>query len=113
MLKSNKWDAAKDVLLASKRLECLEHLERKPRPYLKWNIEYWEPGIKEKRAALRDSLKSSPNDVQEQLQYDSVIGMTPSQIKDKLKEMGYPTQARNIQRLQELYQLALQEASQN
>lgn len=57
MYKSNKWDAAKDVLLVSKRLENLEDYHRKPRKYTKRNSEYWETAIKEKRSILRKHLQ--------------------------------------------------------
>ena len=113
LFKSNKWDAAKDVLLASKRLEILEHLERKPREYSKRNADYWESTIKEKRTALRESLKTPPNHDQEQdqLQPDNAMEMSPAQMRTRLKDMGHPTRARNLKRLRELYQLAIEEAS--
>jgi hypothetical protein len=45
--KSNKWDAAKDVLMAEERLRVLSDLEREPRPYKKKADNYWLDGIKE------------------------------------------------------------------
>lgn len=114
LYKSNKWDAAKDVILASKRLENLQHLERKPREYKKKNAEYWESTIKEKRSILRKNLRTPPDNIQEQDEIPiNVPGMSPPEIRAKLKQMGFPTRVRNIKRLQELYQLAMESAPQS
>ena len=109
--KSNKWDAAKDVLLVSKRLELLSECERTPRNYKKRNAEYWETTIKEKRACRRAAMKdsSSPADPNST---DDVANMTPENIKAKLAEMGIKTRLRNVKRLQELLENALELASQ-
>ncbi len=47
LTKSNKWDAPKDILLVSKRLQFTSQLEREPRAYTKRNGEYWSTEIKE------------------------------------------------------------------
>jgi len=47
--KSNKWDAASDVLKVMKWLERLRSIERTPRNYTKRKNEYWHNDIKEKR----------------------------------------------------------------
>lgn len=47
--KSNKWDAAKDILLLEHRQIELKHCEREKRKYDKKNTDYWEEGIIEKR----------------------------------------------------------------
>ncbi|XP_028394537.1 uncharacterized protein LOC114518738 [Dendronephthya gigantea] len=109
LFKSNKWDAAKDVLLVSKRLENLQDYERKPREYIKKNAEYWDTTIKEKRSLLRKSIQTPDEHNQEQ---DAVAEMSPPEIRAKLKKMGYPTKVRNAKRLQELYQIAIQSAAQ-
>lgn len=102
--KSNKWDAAKDVLLVSKRLELLSECERTPRNYKKRNAEYWETTIKEKRACRSAAMKdNSTNDV---------ANMATENIKAKLVEMGIRTRLRNVKRLQELLENALELASQ-
>ena len=41
LFKSNKWDAAEDVLLVGKRLENLQELQRTPRAYNKRTTAYW------------------------------------------------------------------------
>ena len=48
--RSNKWDAAKDVLLVGKRVEHLAECERTHIKYEKQNNCYWDNGIKENRA---------------------------------------------------------------
>lgn len=111
--KSNKWDVARDVLLVSKRLELLSDCEQTPRAYKKRNGDYWETEIKEKCARRRAVMKnsSSPADPNSRDEYD-VANMTPENIKAKLTEMGIRTRLRNVKRLQELLENALQLASQ-
>ncbi|CAB4025473.1 Hypothetical predicted protein [Paramuricea clavata] len=48
--KSNKWDAAKDVLQVEERLRYLSDLQRTPRQYNKKADEYWSAGICESRS---------------------------------------------------------------
>ena len=52
--KSNKWDAARDVLQLEGRQQALHHCEREKRKYEKQNSEYYNSGIvdsrKEKKA---------------------------------------------------------------
>ena len=48
--KSNKWDAAKDVLLAEERLGELNTLQRTPRNYKKKLEEYWSGEISANRS---------------------------------------------------------------
>lgn len=47
--KSNKQDSAADVLKLESRQWQLRHRERMKRSYTKYNTDYWETGIKEKR----------------------------------------------------------------
>lgn len=54
---------------------------------------------------------SSPADPYSSNEYD-VPNMTPENIKAKLTEMGIRTRLRNVKRLQELLENALQLASQ-
>ena len=92
LYKLNKWDAAKDVLLVSKRLENLQDFERKPREYTKKNAEYWETTIKEKRSILRKNLQTPADNTQEQDEApNDVVGMSPPEIRAKLKRMGFPS----------------------
>lgn len=104
--KSNKWDAAKDVLLVSKRLEALASYERTPRSYLKRNAEYWGKEIKEKRAKQKLSTKTTRMCEEEE---PNTENMSPKQLKDALKQMGVITRVRNVKRLQELYVDAMRE----
>lgn len=108
-MKSNKWDAAKDVLMVSKRLELLSECDRTPRVYKKRNAEYWETGIKEKRACQRAAIKNSTSPADHDSTND-VANMTPENIKAKLAELGIRTRVRNVKRLQELLENALKSA---
>ena len=107
--KSNKWDAATDVLLVSKRLETLSDCQRTPREYKKRNDDYWMSGIKEKRAKLR--LSKMPSNIPSERGNQSVDNMSPSEIRNILKEMGIRTRVRNVKRLQEMYSDALNAVS--
>ena len=113
LLKSNKWDAAKDVLFVSKRLELLSEYETTPRNYKKRNAEYWETKIKEKRVCQRAAITelSSPVNPDSTNECD-VANMTPEDIKAKLAEMGIRTRLRNVKILQEQLENALESASQ-
>ena len=64
--KSNKWDAAKDVLLVSKRVEALSSLQRTPRAYNKRNVQYWDHDLKAKRAKLRHKMEDEKKKPDEQ-----------------------------------------------
>jgi hypothetical protein len=113
LFKSNKWDASRDVLLVSKRIEKLQDYERKPREYTKRNAEYWETSIKEKRSTIRKNLRTPTTDnTQEQdEETNDVARMSPPEIRAKLKHMGFPTKVRDVKGLQELYLLAIQSVS--
>ncbi len=68
---------------------------------MKRNSSYWEAEIKEKRARKWlplipiDSNADSTNTI-------DVVAMTPSEIKQKLKEMGVKTRLTNIDKLHKL-----------
>ena len=47
--KSNKWEAAKDILNTESRRWELRHHEREKVTYTKRNIECWEAGIRQKK----------------------------------------------------------------
>ena len=60
--KSNKWDAARDVLQLEARQQALHHCEREKRKYEKQNNEYRGSGIvesHEKRMHSRDGASAS------------------------------------------------------
>ena len=53
LYKSNKWDAASDVLKVEARQWALRKSEREKRPYNKSNTEYWEKDLLEARSKKR------------------------------------------------------------
>ncbi|CAH3041501.1 unnamed protein product [Pocillopora meandrina] len=53
--KSNKWDAARDVLQLEGRQQALHHYEREKRKYEKQNSEYWNSGIVDSRKKRKHS----------------------------------------------------------
>lgn len=53
--KSNKWDAARDVLQLEARQQALHHCEREKRKYEKQNDEYWNSGIVDSRKKRKHS----------------------------------------------------------
>ena len=60
--KSNKWDAARDVLQLEGRQQVLHHCEREMRKYEKQNNDYWNCGIvdsRKKRKHSRGSVSES------------------------------------------------------
>ena len=103
--KSNKWDASKDVLLVLKRQEHLSNFERPPRQYHKRKAAYWETDINKKRAKQLSHIQSEKTSNLHETQVD-VENMTPTDIKEKLKEMGI-TSARNIKKLQQMFRDAM------
>lgn len=101
-MRSNKWDAPKDVLLVEKRLDHLSQYERTPRKYKKQNEEYWNANIKSSRAKRKRICTEQP---EENLQLDeisSVESMTAGEIKVMLNERGISTRLRTLKILQDL-----------
>ena len=104
--KSNKWDAAGDVLLVSKRVEALSHLYRTPRPYEKRKMEYWECQLKEKRAKHKHKMNSdkqthrhdgvNSNDMQ------NIEKTSLKDLREALRKCGIKTRVWNVKRLQEM-----------
>jgi len=47
--RSNKWDAARDILLTESRQWVLQHHERQKGTYTKRKLDYWETEISAKR----------------------------------------------------------------
>ena len=110
MQRSNKWDAAKDVLLVGKRVEMLENLERTPRSYLK-KARYWhdtnsESGIIATRAKRHRLCRTNVPMCDTENNTVNVENMTPEMIKSRLVELGIKTRVRNIERLGEIYRAA-------
>lgn len=104
--KSNKWDASKDVLLVLKRQERLSNFERTPRQYNKTKAAYWENDIKEQRAKQLSNIQAEKTSILHETQVD-IENMTPSDIKERLKEMGVTTRARNLKKLQQMFRDAM------
>lgn len=105
--KLNKWDAAKDVLIAEERLGVLSDLERTPRTYKKKLEEYWSEGIKTSRSK-RPRL-SNTEEVSDGTEDTS--SPTPEIILSRLKDMGIKTRVRKLSRLLDIYNIALQTQS--
>lgn len=93
--KSNKWDAARDVLLLEHRQETLKHCEREKRQYCKRKTTYWEDGIIETRkkrmkaCAREQHSNHSGADVQgNNSSTNEYIKMTVKQLKQEIKALG-------------------------
>ena len=107
--KSNKWDAAGDVLLVSKRVETLSQFHRTPRAYHKRKAQYCDCQLKEKRAKHKGKINVRKK---VQLHVDSndtpnIQNMSPKDLREGLKKIGIKTHVRNVKRLQEMFQDAL------
>jgi len=57
--KSNKWDAAHDILLLEARQKKLEHYEREKRKYTKRNTDWWDDKILQSRKRRKDTEDTS------------------------------------------------------
>lgn len=108
--KSNKWDAAKDVLLAEERLGELSTLERTPRNYKKKLEEYWSGGISANRSK-RPRLCNTEAVLDETEESEDPSSLTPEIIKSRLKDMGIKTRVRKLSRLLDIYNIAKQTQS--
>lgn len=103
--KSNKWDAAGDVLLVTKRVEKLSRLQRTPRSYNKRNAQYWDHQLKEKRAKHKNKMDENRQEGQNKVSSSqpNVTNMSPAELREGLKVYGVKTRVRNVKRLQEMY----------
>ena len=104
--KSNKWDASRDVLLVLNRQEHLSNFERTPRQYNKRKAAYWENDIKEKRAKQLANIQAEKTSNLHETQVN-IDNMTPTDIKERLKEMGVTTRVRNLKKLQQMFRDAM------
>lgn len=112
--KSNKWDATGDVLLAMKRVEATSEHQRTPRQYTTRSIQYWENDLLEKRAKhkrQRTTVDSTGRDAHNMSNEINLHQMSPADLRKELKILGFSTRVRNLKRLQEMYQDALNQAS--
>lgn len=102
--KSNKWDAAKDILQVEERLRHLSDLERKPRQYKKKANEYWSKGIVETRSK-RPRLANQEQVIESE---EDLSTLTPEVLRARLKDLGIKTRVKNVARLRDLYRVAMQ-----
>ena len=98
MQRSNKWDAAKDVLLVGKCVENQLDCERNRRQYVKQDGNYWGTGIVESRNKRQRICMEIPEEPLG-IDFDS---LTLQEIKEKLKDLGVLTNLRSRKKLQEL-----------
>ena len=105
--KSNKWDSAKDVLLAEERLGELSTLERTPRNYKKKLEEYWTGGINASRSK-RPRLCNTEAVADGTEESEDTSSLTSEIIKSRLKDMGIKTRVRKLSRLLDIYNIAKQ-----
>ena len=109
--KSNKWDAAGDVLLAMKRVEATSEHQRTPREYTKRSMQYWENDLQERRKKHKWRVLAISSERATDNRIDDIQQMSPTELRKELKCLGVSTRIRNIKRLQEMYQDALNQAS--
>lgn len=105
---SNKWDAAKDVLMVGKRIKMLGEFERTKQQYKKADNNYWAGGITESRAKRP---RFSNDEESQESRVDEIDRLTPEMIKARLTDLGFKTRAKKLKRLQEIYRAALQSVS--
>ena len=86
--------------------------ERTPRPYRKRNANYWLDEIRESRRKRRkESLPIFALDSgNAALKSRNVEDLSVTEIKEKLKQLGVVTRVRKLEKLQEILQVALQNA---
>ncbi|CAB4023603.1 Hypothetical predicted protein [Paramuricea clavata] len=88
LTKSNKWDAAKDVLLVSNRVEILSSFRRTPSMYPKRNAQYWDNDLKEKQAKIKHKMKDENKQIDANIQSNdepSVESMSPAELRAGFK----------------------------
>ena len=93
--KSNKWDAARDVLQSESRQIALQGHEREKRKYDKQNKDYWEGGIvasrKKRHRSQVNAMDEEPGPSDELPEQEEDLGkLNVSQLKERIK-------SRNIQ----------------
>lgn len=91
--KSNKWDSAKDILLAEHRQWLLPHHERKKSQYTKRKLEYWNNGITETRKQRRSTPQISAeisdlmdDDVSLSTPTENLESLTVKQLREIIRE---------------------------
>ena len=102
LTKSNKWDAPKDILLASKRQQITSEHERVHRHYTKSNTEYWSTEIRESREKRRKLSAAHDDEVTKDSSDVDIQSLSANEIKEKLKELGVPTRVRKLEKLRDI-----------
>lgn len=102
-----KHDACKEVMLALKRIEHLQDVERQPHQYTKKKDEYWEADIFEQRRKRPRLCVASTQDDEPPITEGDVDTMTIPELKTKLKEMGIATKCRREDKLREILRKAI------
>lgn len=113
--KSNKWDAAKDILLMESRQWELKEHERKKAPYTKRNHEYWDVEISRARKERR--MLSEPSTPQVLVEDNDTPNSVPIgynkftvvQLREMVKGKGL--KQRGLAKLKKNELIALLEAS--
>lgn len=84
--KSNKCNAATDVLLLEHRQKELQHCERQKRKYEKKNETYWEGGIVENREKRsREEAKEDNTETNTDTNSIDFTSMTVKELKQEIK----------------------------
>lgn len=109
--KCNKHDACKEAMLALKRIEHLQDVERQPHQYTKKKDEYWEADIFEQRRKRPRLCVASTQDDEPPITEGDVDTMTIPELKTKLKEMGIATKCRREDKLREILRKAISDST--
>ena len=95
--KSNKWDAARDVLQLEARQQALNDHEREKRKYDKQNNEYWGSGIVESRKKRMHSRVSASESQSEASAIDTTEVTRANYEKMTIKQLTQEIKSRNLQ----------------
>lgn len=104
--KSNKWDAAKDILCTESRQWDLKHHERNKATYMKRKLDYWGRDISEirkhKRSQIRRLSLPKDEDMPEVTHREDYNELTTKQLREVVKERGLGTKGLSKLKEQEL-----------
>lgn len=107
--RSNKWDAAKDILCTEKRQWDLKQHESENQTYMKRKLEYWGHEISEirrwKRSAIRNPSLSENEDMQDLTPREDFSKLTIKRLKEIMKERRHSTEGLSKLNKQELLSL--------
>lgn len=113
--KSNKWDAARDILTESRQWD-LQHHERQKGTYTKRKLDYWETEISAKRKQQRALLASTSaveddqdDETSDPTSTEDYNRKTIVQLRQIIKEKGL--QVKNLTKLKKKELITLIENS--